>query len=483
MKKYLFSLKKPWQRLLALASIAVALRILTFFRSVIDHDESTYIVIGNAVLHGARYWIDVIDVKPVGIFWLYAGFQAIFGYSIFAMRLMAAVWLGLTAFFMVETKLRLGSTPKAAFASGVIFLILNSLFTFYGISPNTETFFTLFTMLAFWLAFRAPGALGFFLSGLMLGLGFIIKYVVAFDALVLGLFILVGQWVKTPQKGKLILHLAGMVAGFFIPLAGVYAYYHSLGAVDQFLFYTFEVSKRYPVDAGLWDHIRSFADLNLRFLPVSFMFYYALLHRNTLPVVRRLGLLWGALVLIPILLPGKFFGHYFIQFFLPFSFVAGEFFARPAEELPRMLRPVFRPKLGYSLLALVLAANFYFHKKDYLDRPDTPRQLAAVLKPMLGEEDVLYLGNYHQIVYYLLRKQSPSPYVHRGLLWTEEHQEALGIDTDREVRRIFDANPRIVVVQDSIPNALFNQILEKEYRKRRELKTEKGVALWVFERE
>ncbi|MFM8486606.1 MAG: hypothetical protein ACKOCH_09730, partial [Bacteroidota bacterium] len=51
---------------------------------------------------------------------------------------------------------------------------------------------------------------------------------------------------------------------------------------------------------------------------------------------RRLAWIWGLSVLIPIYLPGKFFGHYFIQLFLPLSMLAGEFFA-----LPRPPKPAF----------------------------------------------------------------------------------------------------------------------------------------------
>ncbi|MFM8362558.1 MAG: hypothetical protein ACKOA4_07660 [Haliscomenobacter sp.] len=77
-------------RFAVLSGIAVALRILSFFRTVIDHDESTYLVIADAVRQGAIYWVDAIDVKPPGIFWLYALLQTLFGKAIFTMRLFAA---------------------------------------------------------------------------------------------------------------------------------------------------------------------------------------------------------------------------------------------------------------------------------------------------------------------------------------------------------------------------------------------------------
>lgn len=468
-----------FKQLAGFLGISIGLRLLTFFRTVIDHDESTYIVIGDAILHGARYWVDIIDVKPVGIFWLYAGFQAIFGHSIFAMRLMAALWLALTAFFMARFKLELGSSPRAAYGAGILFIVLNSLFTFYGISPNTETFFTFFTMLAFWLALRYRNVMGWFIAGVALGLGFIIKYVVLFDALTLGLFLLSSPGVRFPGRIK---GLVVMVMGAALPFGVVLACYAHWGAVDKFLFYTFQVSKNYPVEAELGDHLKSFADLNLRFFPIALLFYLTLGYSQTPPNIRRLGMLWSGMVLIPVLLPGKFFGHYYIQFFLPFSFVAGEFFSRSQEEVPRFLRSFFRRSVSIPLLGTFLAFHFFFQKRDYIDRLDTPRVLAKTLQGKMEEGDQVYAGNFHHILYFLLRQQSPTPYVHRSLLWSEEHRRALNIQAEEEIHRIFAQKPTFVVVQDSIANPLFNRLLQKGYICSEAIKNERGRPVYLYKK-
>lgn len=466
-----------YKQLLGFLIISVGLRILTFFRSVIDHDESTYLVIGDAILHGARYWVDIIDVKPVGVFWLYAGFLGVFGHSIAAMRLMAAIFLGLTAFLLSKTKLAMGSTPGAAFGAGLIFLILNSVYTYYGVSPNTETFFTFFTMLAFWMALRSTTIFAWGLAGLAFGLGFIIKYVVMFDAIALGFFLLINPSMGLPRR---IWGLAAMALGAALPFACVFACYAYWGATDKFIFHTFMVSKNYPVDASFWAHIKSFADLNLRFLPFALLYYLTFAYPKTLPPVRRLGILWSLAAIVPVLLPGKFFGHYYIQFFLPFSFVAGEFFSRPIEETPRFLRPFFRRNIAVPLLVTALVLNFYFQKKDYIDRQDTPAELAKMLRPKLKRGDLVYAGNYHHILYFLLDRPSPSPYVHRSLLWTEEHRNALNIQVDDEIQRIFAADPVFVIVQDSIPHLLFNERLEEKYTAQTRIKTENGRAVLLY---
>ncbi len=52
------------------AILSVALRFFSFFPSVLDHDESTYLEIAREMLEGKALYVDLIDIKPPGIFWL-----------------------------------------------------------------------------------------------------------------------------------------------------------------------------------------------------------------------------------------------------------------------------------------------------------------------------------------------------------------------------------------------------------------------------
>ena len=117
---------------------AILLRIFSFFPSVINHDESTYIVIADGLLRGQMYWVDSIDIKPVGIFLIYAAFLKIGAGSIFMLRFFTAIWVAGTAYFLYRAKMVMGSDDRAARASGMVYLVMCSLFTFYCVSPNTE---------------------------------------------------------------------------------------------------------------------------------------------------------------------------------------------------------------------------------------------------------------------------------------------------------------------------------------------------------
>ena len=59
---------------LILFILAFILRFFSFFPSVIDHDESTYLVIANEITKGKVLYADFTDIKPVGIFYITAAF-------------------------------------------------------------------------------------------------------------------------------------------------------------------------------------------------------------------------------------------------------------------------------------------------------------------------------------------------------------------------------------------------------------------------
>ena len=141
-----------------------------------------------------------------------------------------------------------------------------------------------------------------------------------------------------------------------------------------------------------------------------------------------------------------------------------------------------RPKTAYTLLGLLVLANWFLQKKDYIDRPDAPARVARELQATLKPEETLYIANYHPILYYLLDKKSPTPYIHRGLIWTPAHRYALQIDLEQEIDRIIAAGPHAVVVQDSTDSPRLNRFLERNYRRTPLGETERGARLYLYRR-
>lgn len=71
---------------------------------------------------------------------------------------------------------------------GIIYFILNLLFICFGVFLNIEIYFNLFIVGVFLFFFKYCSYIVFLVVGLLLGIGFVIKYVVFFDGLAFGVF-------------------------------------------------------------------------------------------------------------------------------------------------------------------------------------------------------------------------------------------------------------------------------------------------------
>ena len=446
------ALRSPRNVMFMMAGFAILLRFFSFFPSVMDHDESTYIVIADALRHGQVYLRDVVDTKPIGIFALFALLQSVFGKSILVIRIITAVWVGLTGWMLyLIHRLLVPATDDSAYhpgaiASGMMYIFMTSTFTFFGVSPNTELFFVLFTVIALYLLLRQTHLIWIFIAGLLLGMGFMIKYVVAFDALAIGLFYIWKQVVDGKTIWFWLSRCVIMGVGFLLPLAGTWWYYDQLGMRETFMFFTFELSGRYFTHPTWHAYVTFMLDGMLRYLPVTLMFLWMTRQwRVNGPALAILSWLWIVLVTFVILMPGRMFYHYFIQAMVPLTLLAGGFF-NDQNLLTLNWQWLRKPAVMPTIVIVLLVGNILIQKKDYFDKPDYQRQAAEFLKPKLKPEDIIYTANSHQIIYHLTDRLSPTPYVHPSLLWHPKNVAALGIDQEQEWRKILEQQPRYILL-------------------------------------
>ncbi len=443
---------------------ALFLRWPGFFPSVIDHDESTYIVIADALRNGKLYYVDVIDNKPIGIFLLFALLQKLLGSSIFMIRFATATWIAATAFLLHLSHRRFNNSKEAGLASGLIYIFITSIFTFFGVSPNTELFFNLFTVAGFMLLLPAPKALSTLLAGLLMGAGFLIKYVVVFDAIAFSVLILILHW----KKGFWFISKTGflLLTGFCLPFGLLCLYYYNQGHLQRLFYFTFELSYKYVSHRHTGSFFLFVADMLARFLPVSLWFFLSLLPVSIAGKNFKLtGAVWSAFTLFSVIIPGKLFYHYFIQFMPPYAWTAGQFF-NPDQKHGRFWSWLLRWKTGGALLGLLALVNVCIQYKDLMLKPDRPREVANWLKQHMDADDQLYAGNYHQIVYHLLDKESPTPYVHRSLLTAGSNLYALGTEHNTEMKKILQQEPDFIIVEKTyqVPNSILNQELAADYK-------------------
>jgi 4-amino-4-deoxy-L-arabinose transferase-like glycosyltransferase len=468
----------PWFSLLALALLAIALRWGSFFHSVINHDESTYIVIAGEMLRGATYLKDVIDTKPIGIFWIYAALIKLTGGSIPALRLAATLVVALGGWGLYWAGRRATGNTRIGLAAGMIYCFVSTIFTYYGLSPNTEIFFNTLTIAAVALAI-APRARSpkqehpgwhWPVAGFLLGAAVVIKPFVAAEALAIGLFLV---WFYARQGKWLTMVLLGvtLVLGFLLPLAGVYYYYDSLDLLEELAFYSWEVSRAYPVELPWHLRLLFLLDYLGRFSPFVILGGGALVQAfrqkatNPTRIWGTYLLLQFVLVAIMVIIPGKRFGHYQIQLHPVLCLMAALWWLPGMKSLP-FLRTATLRRWAPTLIivpAIVLGTVFFF---KYQHKEDQPAEIVAYLKDQLGPTETFLPLNGFQITYHLLDRPVPTPYVHSSLLFLPHHVRAFQIDERAEAQKLL-ANPNLTLLvgrtKDEWANTPLTEILFQEF--------------------
>ncbi len=481
--------KYKW--LLVLIALAIVARWGSFFISVINHDESTYIVIADEMLRGELYLRDVVDTKPIGVFWVYAALIKLTGGSIFALRTAAAAVVGLGGWGLFLAGRRATGSERVAAAAGIIYVLICSLFTYYGVSPNTEIFFNAFTIMAVALAvtprIREGGADALWhwpATGLLLGLAVIIKPFAAAEALAVGLF-LVWFYGRRAALGRMIGAGLLLVGAFALPLLFVYSYYYRLGLLEELAFYTLDVGAAYPVDLPWYLRLKYMGDYLLRFSPFVVLGAGALVQCRGFK--RKEGTKWGYYLLLQfilvttvVLLTGKRFGHYQVQLHPVVALLAGLWWL-PGLTVFRWLRTDrLRRAVPYLVggLALVLGTAHYFNYKNKTDRPS---QIADYLQDKLGPEETYFLLNGNQVSYHLLNRPVPTPYVHSSLLFLDHHVRAFQIDEAAEAERIIN-NPNVGYLIGRKHDQEIKGVLGQRLLEVFELTDEVGEDLVVYRR-
>ncbi len=88
-------------------------RTPVLWRSVLDWDESLYFLMAQQWRLGHLPYTTIWDNKPIGIYAIFAAFQAVFGDGIFAIRIATVAFVSLLAFTVFKiTQMLTGSRAR-----------------------------------------------------------------------------------------------------------------------------------------------------------------------------------------------------------------------------------------------------------------------------------------------------------------------------------------------------------------------------------
>ncbi len=409
---------------------ALLTRLSVMSRSVLDWDESVYFLMARAWAQGHLPYTTIWDNKPIGIYAIFAAFQAVFGVHVFAIRLATICSVALLAFSVFKITEILSASRAAAWLAGVA-LVLCSLSN-DGLSANTELFMASFTALAVWAALATESGL---VVGLLIGAAFMVKYVAVFEApVILCLFMY--------RRRNLASGIA-VVVGAAIPLALVAVMYALAGKFGLWLecsiFSNFRragapftaAAFSYALHTQLW-----------RWGPLYAagigMIGWALFKRRATEIFLAVWLLGAMLGTIS---AKSFYDHYFLQVLPVLCVISGVWFAK----LPRY-RTIF------VLVLLALPAWAAKTALQAASGPDIPREIAAALNTQHPQS--LYVFDSQPIIYALTSTNPPTRYVLPSELTGVALDYVAGVNAQAEVARILNTNPQFIIRRASPPRAI-----------------------------
>lgn len=447
-------------------------RLPTFFRSVMDWDESLYFLIAEQWRAGHLPYTAIWDNKPIGIYGVFALFQSWFGDSVVSIRIASVLFITVTAFIVFRIALTISLSDRRFRAVCALFAAISYVvcsLTNDGLSANTEIFMACFSALAVLSALSHRG----FLAGLMFGMAFMTKYVVMFEfpAIVFALLA-----ITPPANLKSALKSTfALLCGAALPLLLTMALYAATGHfrpwLDDSVLSNFRRVAE-PVSMQAVTYI--FNTELIRWSPL-FLISLAMLGRalsrlprivatRQIPQEARFNLflaLWLTGGCIGVASAKSFFDHYFLQI-LPVMCITLAWTLLIAAPRIRHLPRYGKFLLFAAILALPLAAAanavaaaahpvLALSNGRIIVQRDTPARIAHEIQPMLAksaagqETGQIYVFDYQPIIYSLAGQTPPTRYAFPSVLTKCQLAQVAKVRAMHEIKRILATNPEFII--------------------------------------
>ncbi len=292
-----------------------------------DRDIAGYAYNALCLSEGKGWYYNIWDAKPPAINLIILGAFSFFGQSIKSIYFAALFFNLLSLFFIyLFAKLILSKETKLYFLLPVFFSLFFTSELFRAYSANTEVFLAVFEIAGILFL----GLNRYFISGALIGLGFLIRQTGVYTFFAGALIIIaINSLDKQPLK-TLIKNSLSFISAFILPLLIISIYFFSQGILDQFLKYTFidnlKHLDKYVMDIRKRDLLITKLTLwkEFKFEIISLGLFslaglgYILTHRNK---VTLSILLWFIVICFGLSI-SAIYPHHFIQIAAPIACIS-----------------------------------------------------------------------------------------------------------------------------------------------------------------
>ena len=444
--------------------IALVVRAPFWAFSVLDWDESAFILAAREMLRGHLPYTTFIDNKPPGSTALIAGAMLVLGERVVAARVLAFACVAATALLLRPIVRELGGGRIAAFLAAILYIAFST--RLGGLAAHTEVLLAPFTAAGVLLLLRegrraapaaSPRASRLLAAGLLLGIAVWIKYVPGAPAVLVAGVVLLGalsrRRIGPARAAGLGLAFA---SGLAAPALATLAVYWASGLLDAFLYWNFGFARTYVGAApGLKVLLQRATAALLELWPLlllgAIQAGLALRRRGAAPDPWTLAALLGWLAgeAVAVTAPRQFFGHYFLMLLPPLSAMSALAIEAGARRLAAPGEAGRTALLAGAFAALVpLVPHALDAVKIVSTREDFPRMLAARMRPEIRPGETIYAATWAPILHLLTDTPLSTPYAFPEYLVGSQRALTL-IPSQAELERILAARPRFIVLDEA----------------------------------
>jgi len=441
--------------------IAIRIRLLGV---PLERDEGEYAYAGQLILQGVPPYTLAYNMKFPGTYAAYAAIMSIFGQTITGIHL-GLLLVNAATIILIFLLGRQLLNSVVGLAAGMSYSVLSVSPSVLGFAGHATHFVLLPVLGGTLLLVNSAGRQGLgrlFASGLLFGIGLLMKQPAVFFALFGTIYLVSNNFHRRFRPEKIFLRTLIFSAGVILPLGITCLFLWRIGVFDRFWFWTIDYARQYGSLVPFSQAPRIFfypaKEVILAGWPIWTLAGIGLVaglwDQRTRPIVIFLlgFLLFSALSLCP----GFYFRlHYFILVLPAVSLLAGVAISRLSDlSAHRLIVVRFIPMLllGFALAWPMLAERKFFFEASPADAsrmiyPESPFvesiRIAEYLREHSNPSDTIaVLGSEPQIYFYSDRHSATGYIYTYGLMESQKYAAQMQQEIIREIER---ARPKLLI--------------------------------------
>lgn len=403
---------------LILLVLHIFLRSSSLYTPFLDIDEAQFSGFAHALMDGGKPYASSVDTKPPFIYLFYALGFALFGkYNMVGIHGLGILWSFLTAYSLYALGKKI-SRPQAGIWAALFYVIFSTTYfpKFIAVSITSIMVLPLSLSILCWIQSKENQSHRFdFLSGFLTGIAFLFKYQAGIQLVIFFADIILDKRARAEIRNSS-LRLGFCLIGFLMPIGFTFLVLHQMGVWSDFIQWSLVGSLHY-IESGA-QTISFFENLFLRggaFILSTILLWilfirYCLINKLA---SLRLFFLWFGLSWIPVLVGGRFYGHYFLQILPPLCIIAGlaaSQITKP-DSFKKILIMLVLPSLIFWMVRLDQKTIYSLFPDDGLDEQ---MEIGNFLKANTDPQETLFVWGVASAIYFHAERKPASRF-----LWTD----------------------------------------------------------------